>query len=107
MSTKLVTYKKKLADGTVKEYVYERAVKDPNEPRKPRTRPVSKRILTEVIKDFSTESLTELIRYAKVLAEKQAKDQRQITDYLSKKSSESDDATDDLPEISGSQPENL
>lgn len=106
MSTKLVTYKKKLADGSVKEYVYERPAKDPNEPRKPRTRPVSKRILTEITKDFSTESLAALIEHAKVLAEKQAKDQTQITSYLNKKSSESDDATDELPEISEPQPEN-
>lgn len=105
MSTKLVTYKKKLADGTVKEYVYERPVKDPNEPRKPRTRPVSKRILTEVIKDFSTESLAALIEYAKVLAQKQANIERENSADTHQKSSESDDATDDLPEVSGVQVE--
>lgn len=106
MSTKLVTYKKKLADGTVKEYVYERAIKDPNEPRKPRTRPVSKRILTEIIKDFNTESLAALIEHAKGLAEKQAKVEQQKSADATQKSSESDDATDELPEILGSQPEN-
>lgn len=106
MSTKLVTYKKTLKDGTVKEYVYERPVKDPSEPRKQRTRPVSKRVLTEIIRDFSTESLAALIEHAKSLAEKQAKEQPSVTEYFHKKSSESDDATDEIPEISEVHTEN-
>jgi len=72
MSVQLVTYKKKLADGTIKEYTYEREVKPkaPPKPRKPRARPVSKRVLADIIKTFSTEQLSMLIEYAKTLTVK-------------------------------------
>jgi hypothetical protein len=106
MTTKLVTYKKKLADGTIKEYVYERPAKDPSEPRKSRTRPISKRVLTEIIREFSSESLASLIEYAKLLAAKQAKEQPSIAEYFHPKSTESDETTDEIHEISEVQSEN-
>jgi hypothetical protein len=94
MSTsKLVTYKKTLKDGSVKEYTYERAqlTRDPNVPKKPRTRPVSKRVLNDIIKEFTTENLALLIIYAKELSEKNLpKPLAEITTLPKKSSSESD-----------------